>query len=231
MVKDLSFDDPCDFYSVLNRRLWFEDGLNLIGPRMAKERAAVLFKAGMQVVRDVWDLKGGQLYDWDEIRERFPLMEEERPFWRQLTKNFPRYWSCKLRIEPLPLKKGEWVGLFQDNAATIPSTVFKITSASLNLVKSGWSQLSRQIDTHFYSVGIQFQTLHWEESVSRYMRLWDACNTQLDMELGNEPILSGVVKRVRVLLLSKERKVNPKYTTLLYYGPVANLTFDPKNYS
>jgi hypothetical protein len=47
MVKELSLSDPTDFCSVLNKCLWFEDSLHLIGPNMAKARAVELFKRGM----------------------------------------------------------------------------------------------------------------------------------------------------------------------------------------
>jgi hypothetical protein len=90
MVKELSLDDPGDFYSVLNRRLWFESSLNLIGPHMSRARAAELFRMGMRMVKDIWDLEWDQLYNWAEIRERFPRGDEERPFWRLLSNNFPR---------------------------------------------------------------------------------------------------------------------------------------------
>jgi hypothetical protein len=112
MVKELSLSDLTNFYCMLNKCLWFEDCLHLIGPNMAKARAAELFKRGMQTVRDVWDTEAGCLKEWDEVAERFQLTQEDRPFWRQLTDSFPRDWSCKLRIGPLHLKKREWLGIF-----------------------------------------------------------------------------------------------------------------------
>jgi hypothetical protein len=170
MVKDIVFEDPDDFYSTFNRRLWFEDVLSLIRPHMSKERAAELFRLGMQTIRDVWDLENGQLYEWGEICERFPLVAEERHFWRQLTNSFPRDWSCKLRIGPRLLKKGEWVGLFEDDLAKLPTTVFCVTSSRLNLVEYVRTSIHRPIDTCFYSMGIQSRSLHKEELLTRYMK-------------------------------------------------------------
>jgi hypothetical protein len=231
MVKDVVFEVPDHFYSVLYRRLWLEDGLSLIGPHMSKGRAAELFRIGMQTIRDVWDLEAGQLYEWEEICERFPLGPDDRAFWRQLTNFFPRDWSCNLRIGPRPLRKGESVGLFPDDSAKLPSTVFKVTSSSLNLVESMMTSLHRPVDTCFYSVGSQSQTLHREDLLTRYMRPWNEHNSQPDAEPGSDLTPSGMVKRVRVVPLAVETKNVSRHTLLLYYGPVVDLTFDPKNYS
>jgi hypothetical protein len=51
------------------------------------------------------------------------------------------------------------------------------------------------------------------------------------LEPDNDLTPSGVIKRVRVLPLAMEMKKVSKYTPHLYYGPVVDLTFDPKNYS
>ena len=36
MVKKISLNKPTDFYGVLNKGLWLEGCLNLIGPNMSK---------------------------------------------------------------------------------------------------------------------------------------------------------------------------------------------------
>ena len=90
MVWSVSQDDPNYFYSNLNRGLWLEGYLSLIGVNMSKERVGELFRKGMQMVKDIWNLEEGRLYTWEEITEMFDLVPKERPFWRQLINSFPR---------------------------------------------------------------------------------------------------------------------------------------------
>jgi hypothetical protein len=129
MVKRLSPCIPGVYYSVLIQSLWFEDMLHLIGPNLSRERAKLFFRTGMKIVKDVWCFEDGRVMDWEEINLKFPLTPEERPLWCQLTNSFSRDWSCKLRIGPLPLRKGEWVGLYTEDTMALPSVVFKIPPA------------------------------------------------------------------------------------------------------
>jgi hypothetical protein len=55
-VKEVSLGDPVDFYNTLNRGLWVGGSFQHIGPNLSKASAAVLYKAGMQIIRDVWNL-------------------------------------------------------------------------------------------------------------------------------------------------------------------------------
>jgi hypothetical protein len=90
----------------------------------------------MQTVRDIWNLDVGQLMEWEEILERFNLIPKDRPFWRQLSDSFLRDWSCKLRIGPLQLRKGEWLGIFSKEHSNFPLTVFRVPSVRLQLSKA-----------------------------------------------------------------------------------------------
>jgi hypothetical protein len=107
LVKELSPCDPSDYYSTLNQSLWFEDRLQLICTNLSRERAAELFRARMKTVKDVWCFEYGYPLAWEEIILKFPLIPEDRPFWRHLISSFPRDWSCKLSFGPLPVKKKE----------------------------------------------------------------------------------------------------------------------------
>jgi hypothetical protein len=80
IVKAVSLNEPTNFYGVLNRGLWLEGCLNLIGPNMSKARGRELFQMGMQAIRDVWNLEEGQLYNWEEITTIFYLRPEVRSF-------------------------------------------------------------------------------------------------------------------------------------------------------
>jgi hypothetical protein len=225
----LALSDPRDFYSVWNRGLWFEDGLQLIGPRMSRERAAELFRNGMQMVHDIWCLESGQLLEWEEITLKFPLNPEKRPFWRRLVNDFPRDWSCKLRLGPLPLKKGEWAGIYNNDQVQLPSVVFKVPSSSLQITEASWITLARPLDTVFYSVGAQSCTLHREEFLTNFMNQGNDPERHGDNLPPNLGAPSGYVKRVRVIPLLKGKKES-KSTTMLFYGPVVDLTFDQLQY-
>jgi hypothetical protein len=183
----------------------------------------------MKIVKDIWCFEWGQPLDWEEIFEKFPLTIANRPFWRHLTNSFPRDWSCKLRIGPLPLKKGEWAGLYSEEHLALPTVVFKVPLASLQLCEDTRLSLPRPLEVTFFSVGTQSHSLHVEERITSFMQPGGGDPDHATTSQGNPHIPSGVVKRVRVLPLLKGKKES-KHTTLLFYGPVADLTFDPMQY-
>jgi hypothetical protein len=182
------------------------------------------------MVRDIWNPEEGRLYTWEEITEMFDLVPEERPFWRQLTNSFPRDWDCKLRIGPLPLRKREWFGLFPEAQSSLPSIVTKVPAPRMNLMETQVLTLNRPFDSVFYSVGQQSCTLHRDDAFTDYMRPELERNSQPDDPPRNLHAISGYVKRVRFLPLSKGKNVSMR-TILLYYGPVVDLTFDPQQFS
>jgi hypothetical protein len=55
---------------------------------------------------------------------------------------------------------------------------------------------------------------------------WQDSHLPPEPDPGNMQVPSSFVKRVRVLPLLKGKKES-KLTSLLFYGPVADLTFDP----
>jgi hypothetical protein len=92
-----------------------------------------------------------------------------------------------------------------------------------------FEQAHRVIDTVVYTVGQQSQTLHREHRVTDYVRPWVDGYSQPPTIPENLHILSGYTKRVRVLTSAKGRK-HLHAQHLLYYGPLVDLTFDPKMY-
>jgi hypothetical protein len=80
-----------------------------------------------------------------------------------------------------------------------------------------------------YTVGIQLQTLHREQTLTDYVRQLHDKNPPPLGRPENLHILLGYTKQVRVLASAKGKK-KTSFHTLLYYGPLVNLTFDPKNY-
>jgi hypothetical protein len=229
MMQELTLCDPYDYYSVLGRGLWFEDTLQLIGPNMSKEHAAVLYRAGMRTVRNIWCPEDGSVYEWEEIIGMFPLEPTDRLFWRQLTNKFPRDWSCKLRIGPLPLKKGEWAGLYKEVHTPLPAAVFKVPRSALQIPDCAWFSLPRMMDTAFYSVGAQSNTLHLDETLPTILRLLTNRRPPDDFSVDDAQAPYGFVQRVRVVPILKGKKES-KHTVRLFYGPVSELTFDPLQY-
>jgi hypothetical protein len=61
--------------------------------------------------------------------------------------------------------------------------------------------------------------------LTSFMKGGEQLISQSEVPLNNVQEPSGYLKRVRVLLLTKGKRES-NLTTLLYYGPVADLTFD-----
>ena len=99
--------------------------------------------------------------------------------------------------------------------------VFKIPPTLRQIPEKSWISLPRPIDTTFFSMGVQSNTLYREDRITGFMLPW-----QDSLDPGNVQVLSSFVKRVRVLPLLKSKKES-KLTSLLFYGPVADLVFDP----
>jgi hypothetical protein len=97
------------------------------------------------------------------------------------------------------------------------------------LCKDTRLSLPRSLEVTFFSVGTQSHSLHVEERITSFMQPGGGDPDRATTSQRNPQIPSGVVKRVRVLLLLKGKKES-KHTTLLFYGPVADLTFDPTQY-
>jgi hypothetical protein len=128
-----------------------------------------LFRARMKTVKDVWCFEYGYPLAWEEIILKFPLIPEDRPFWRHLTSSFPRDWSCKLRIGLLPVKKKEWVGLYASENVALPMVVLKVPSNALQITEDTWLSLPMPMDTTFFSVGAQSCTLHRDDLITGLM--------------------------------------------------------------
>jgi hypothetical protein len=159
----------------------------------------------------------------------FPLEPTDRSFWRQLTNKFPRDWSCTLWIGPLTLKKGEWAGLYEEDCTPLPAAVFKVSSSALQIPDSAWFSLPRMMDTTFYSVGAQSNTLHLEETMPTILRLLTNRRPPVGFLVGDTQAPYGFVQRVRVVPIFKGKKES-KHTVRLFYGPVSELTFDLLQY-
>jgi hypothetical protein len=65
--------------------------------------------------------------------------------------------------------------------------------------------------------------------LTNFMKGGEELISQSEVPLNNVQEPSGYLKRIRVLLLTKGKRES-NLTTLLYYGLVADLTFDPKQY-
>jgi hypothetical protein len=111
-----------------------------------------------------------------------------------------------------------------------PLVVFKVPLSSLQLTEATWTTLTRPLDIVFFSVGAQSCTLHREDALTNFMQPTDERHPQALQAVGDLQLPSGFLKRVRVLPMFKGKKES-KYTTLLFYGPVAELTFNPMQYS
>jgi hypothetical protein len=85
------------------------------------------------------------------------------------------------------------------------------------------------MDTTFFSVGAQSSTLHGDDLITGLMMPGNDEHSSSVLEPRSLQVLSGYVKRVRVIPLFKDKKES-KRTSLLFYGPVADLRFDPQQY-
>ena len=78
------------------------------------------------------------------------------------------------------------------------------------------ANINRPINATFYSVGKQPLTLHQDMSLTSFMKGGEERNSQ-----------SSYLKRIKVLPLTKGKRES-NLTTIFYYGPVVDFTFDQK---
>ena len=137
-------------------------------------------------------------------------------FWRQLYNSFPRDWSCKLRLRPPLLKKGEWIGLFEEDDSRLLSIVLKLLASRGDINEGVVTTFHRPLDIVFYIVGTQSHMLNNEDQLIQYMKPLSHQALQLVETLDNTQVLTWCIRRMRVILLFKGKNES-KHTKLLYY--------------
>jgi hypothetical protein len=85
------------------------------------------------------------------------------------------------------------------------------------------------MNTNFFSVGAQSCTLHRDNLITGLMMPGSDEHSFSAPDPRSLQVPSGYVKKVRVIPLLKGKKES-KHTSFLFYGPVADLMFDPQQY-
>jgi hypothetical protein len=88
-------------------------------------RASYFARRGINQVADIWDPTTHSLLDWNELCQRFQLSETDRPIFAAIQRHFPEQWHdlcCETLTQPKP---GEWVGIFDQAQAEVPTEIFQ----------------------------------------------------------------------------------------------------------
>lgn len=140
--------------------------------------------------------------------------------------NVPREWISLLRRGVPPVRRNEWLAIYNENDEELPGLVFKATTAQQGLIEGESIKLSRPSLVTCYTVGKQTRALHVDSALTDFMRTNEGAQGT-SLQPPNLAATTGVLWKARVVPLTKGEKETKK-TTLLFYGPLSRLTMDPK---
>jgi hypothetical protein len=196
-----------DFDEWLASPLWWNAGVDTIGPAFSKNRAAALHRAGAKRMLDIWcDLQ--QCYIPSGLAPvRFGLKITEQPAWDricvQLT-GIGRRLQQRGRSNP---QDGDWFDLYAHPIDPTPLAV--IQRKHIPYVQLVHQVFISTTTEELFKVRLQSQTLlhiHAADSGAAVLRI------------------AGFPARVRVISVPRGPK---KVQVLFFYGRVRDLSFDP----
>jgi hypothetical protein len=198
---------PCNFEEWLNSHFWWNSAFPAIGPAFSRFRAATLYRAGLQRVRDAWIGPHRCFLSVDEAASRFGLRSGEFRSWSELTHQLAGQGGRLLHMSLHNPQSAEWFGIYDSPQAAVPNAVIQrrhipgIPILPQRLLVA-WTE-------EFFTVRTQSCTLHPIRAVDHGAAVMH---------------IRGYPAQVRVIHTSRGQR---KLEVFFFYGRLSDLRFDP----
>lgn len=155
--------------------------------------------------------------DLELLSAKFGLTHEEREAWAAATQSMQMYWAEIVDQQRGWMQKAEWLGLFHDDVASIPSIIWQTQMVYHLQVGVGNVEIPQEYK--LLKINKPTTCLLQEVPIATSVRIL----TQGIIEGDTVHRLRGIVKRIRVITVLRGPK---SQVVRLYYGVVQNLTWD-----
>lgn len=173
-------------------------------------RAVQLMECGLWQIQHIWDVDTWDFIRWEQACHQFGLRQNELQPFLHLTQSIPSSWLFLLRDNYTVTWSKEFIGVFYHKDDALPLVVFPTVPSFRPRLAPGHQLIELPSGHKSFTVGTA--------SMSLLPR-----SPRLNYDPSDEQLLSGWLKRIRVI---PKRKGSP-----LYVGFVNELFFDPGRWS
>jgi hypothetical protein len=124
MCKDVTVRAPHTYSEWLSSNFWFSLGQNTIGHGFSRQRAMILYNQGLPFNRDVWMEGLLKFMTGPQVASKFGLYHSEFCTWDAHSARLVNVGIRLLRVQPVQFQSEEWIGLYSQQTASLPSLVF-----------------------------------------------------------------------------------------------------------